>query len=124
MKAFLILSWVARIGSVISLALLIAFVVGSGGFPTMTEDVALGFFPLGVAVGFIIAWRREVLGGAITVLSFVAFYLWMFVLDARLPHGPYFLLFSAPGFLFLALGLLEKRMLGISPLPAQGLPLE
>ncbi len=111
MKTSTILRWIARIWSLASLALLVLFAVGGGGgggVPTATEAVALGFFPIGVAAGLLIAWRREGMGGVITVLSLAAFYLWLFLLDGRLTRGPYFLLFAAPGFLFLATGFLER----------------
>jgi hypothetical protein len=76
--------------------------VRDSAFPTVSEAVALGFFPVGVALGFVIAWRREALGGAITVASITCFYLCLLAVRGRLPGGPYFILLAAPGFLFLA----------------------
>jgi hypothetical protein len=115
-----IVRWIARVGSISSLALLLAFAAGSGGgsIPTAAEAVALGLFPVGVVVGFLIAWRREGPGGAITVLSLAGFYLWLFLVDGRLPRGPYFLLFASPGFLFLASWFLERSQ----PVRAGGKP--
>jgi hypothetical protein len=60
-------------------------------------------------LGFVIAWRRERLGGLVTVCSLAAFYIWMTARDGHLPPGPYFLLFAAPGFLFLASSLLRTQ---------------
>jgi hypothetical protein len=96
-----VLKWTARISSLASMALLAAFATSGGSMPTATEIVALGFFPVGVVIGFVVAWWREGLGGAITMVSLALFYLWMWF-NARPLHGPYFFLFSAPGLLFLA----------------------
>jgi hypothetical protein len=106
MNAVVILRWIARIGSVASTLLLLLFATSGGGVPRPSEVVALAFFPVGVVLGFGIAWWREGTGGAVTVLSLAAFYAWMTVVGGRFPTGPYFLLFAAPGFLFLACSLL------------------
>jgi|SRR5262245_12795030 len=111
MKATIVLRWTARIWSIASLVFIGAFVVGSvrdGEFPTERETVALAFFPVGVALGFVIAWWREALGGAITVASLASFYLWMLADRGRFPTGPYFILLAAPGFLFLVNAMLER----------------
>ena len=93
--------WTGRIWSLASLAFLISFAVGSREMPTAAESVGLVFFPGGVAAGMLLAWRREGLGGAVTVLSIAAFYAWSFLRDGRFPHGPWFILTAVPGFLFL-----------------------
>jgi len=69
---------------------------------TTSEAVAFLFFPVGVVVGFVVAWRRELAGGLVTVGSLTLFYLYQFVWGSGRPLGPYFLLFAAPGFLHLA----------------------
>lgn len=103
--------WVARIGSLVSLGFIAAFVAGSirnGETPSMTEAVALGFFPGGIAIGFVIGWFSEGVGGGIVILSLAAFYGWMYDLDHRFPKGPYFLLVALPGLLFLITWLLDQ----------------
>lgn len=107
-KTTIVLRWFARIWSIASLTFFVAFIVGEGSLPNPTEAVGLIFFPIGVAVGFVIAWWREGIGGAITVMSLGAFYIWNMILDGRLPRGPYFVLLAAPGFLFLANWLLGR----------------
>lgn len=109
MTASNIIRWIARIWSIGSAALLIPFLFSGGGIPTAYEALMMAFFPFGVLIGFAIAWRREGLGGAITVFSLVALYVLMFLRDGRLPAGPYFVLFAAPGFLFLLCWLLSAR---------------
>jgi hypothetical protein len=39
------------------------------------EWILVIFFPIGVITGMAVAWRRDGLGGAITVVSLIAFYL-------------------------------------------------
>ncbi len=100
---------VARLWSALSLLFLLAFFVGEWMPPQGIRDgLALFFFPFGVAVGLVLAWRREGLGGAIAVGSLVAFYLTLYGFDRRWPRGPYFLLIAAPGLLFMLLAYLER----------------
>ena len=101
---FVGLEWVARIGSVVSLTLLIALFIGEGLHPSQiarTEWVGLLFFPIGVMVGMIVAWWKEGLGASITVASLLAFYLIYGYLFSNHIGGWWFLTFAAPGFLFL-----------------------
>ena len=105
-----VLHWTARVWSIASVVLILAFVLGGRESvrPTANEAVGLLLFPIGVVVGFAIAWWREGVGGLITVASLALFYLWMFARDGRLPASPYFLLFAAPGFLHIASALLGR----------------
>jgi hypothetical protein len=110
MQPDIVLRWTARIWSIASTLFILAFLLPGEQFgkPTASEAVALLLFPVGVLLGFVIAWRREGLGGAITVGSLALFYIWMIALDGRLPSGPYFLLLAAPGFLYVASALLRR----------------
>jgi hypothetical protein len=91
--------------------LTIAALTTSGGVPpTVNEVVALAFFPIGVIVGMLIAWRKKGLGSTITLASPAAFYVWMLAIDGRALRGPYFALLAAPGLLFLVCSLLERRL--------------
>jgi hypothetical protein len=108
----LLLRWMARFLSVISVVLILTFFVGEGFNPAniaAKEWLGLLFFPVGVVAGLVIAWRREVLGGAITVGSLLAFYLlYGLLLSGRFPGGWAFVVFAFPGFLFLSYGLLAR----------------
>ena len=106
-KAVVVLRWVARIWCLASLAFLLSFALGSRGTPTASEAVGLALFPGGTALGLVIGWRRERLGGAIAVSSTLAFYLWSGMLDGRLPQGPWFLWVATPGILFLTCASLQ-----------------
>ena len=97
--------WAARAGSIMSIVILLLFIIGEGFNPTRItprECVGLLFFPFGVMAGMAIAWWSEWLGGAISVASLLAFYLvYGLLLSDRFPGGGYFIVFAAPGFLFL-----------------------
>ena len=112
MSLFL-LRWAARTGSLLILVLLALFAFGdSNGLTTSitaTEAVGLFFFPFGLAVGLLLGWKNELLGGIFTLLSLSGIYLIFGVaLTGKLPGGPYFLLFATPGFMFLLYGLLSR----------------
>jgi hypothetical protein len=106
------LRWAARSLSVVSIAVLALFFFGEGFDPSRVapgEWAGLVLFPLGVAAGMVVAWRREAAGGAVTVGSLLAFYAWHAAAAGDLPRGLAFAAFSAPGFLFLLYGLLARR---------------
>jgi hypothetical protein len=112
-KLVMFIRWVARVwGSaivalVIMFALMQAVTPGAPG-PTAREWVGLLFFPAGVCVGLVLAWRWELAGGLVAVGSFLAFYGWMVVSGGRLPAGPYFAIAAAPGALYLLCRLLSR----------------
>lgn len=99
------LRWVARIGSIASIALILLIITGEGLNPERVganEWIGLMFFPVGVVAGMIIAWYREGLGGAISVISLLCFYMiYGLMLNNRFWQGSAFIVFSLPGFLFL-----------------------
>lgn len=101
------LRWAARIGSVASLLFLSAFIFGAAEtaqWPTIEEWLGLAFFPIGVIVGLLVGWRKELFGGGIAVLSLAGFYVWHFVVSGKLAAGPWFAFVAAPGLLFLLAG--------------------
>ncbi len=120
LRCVLALRWLARLWSAASVILLIGFVVGEGVGPASARDVVgLLLFPLGVAVGMVLGWRREVLGGSITVGSLLAFYALHFATTGgSWPRGWAFLAFAMPGFLYLLAAGLYPRRKTPSTLPA------
>ena len=73
--------WIARIGSIASIAFISFFVIahlvgpeGFGMFNSLGEVVQFLFFPSGICLGMIIAWKWEGLGGFITTGSLIAFH--------------------------------------------------
>ena len=102
------LRWTARLASAVCLAIIFLFFAGEGiDFSAVrpVEYVGLFFFPLGVMIGLVLAWREELAGGAVTVISVAAFYLvYGALLSGRLWQGWGFLPFLIPGVLFLIYG--------------------
>ena len=101
----LTIRWVARSLSILSLGMMLLFIFGEGISPLeldLNEFALLLCFPLGTSAGMVIGWRREGLGGTVTVSGLALFYLIHFVGSGRFPKGPFFLIFSLPGFVFLA----------------------
>ena len=106
-----ILRWSARLLSIASIGLMLAFLMGEGvDAPKVAarEWVGLLFFPFGVMLGMAVGWWREGLGGGIAVGSLLAFYGW-YALAGDLPSGWAFLVFTLPGFAFVASWLLTRR---------------
>ena len=92
----------ARVWSIVSITLLVAFIIGEGVTATAPHEwLGLLFFPLGICLGMVMAWRREGVGGGITVGSLVIFYIIHLATTGALPAGWAWLAFAAPGFLFL-----------------------
>jgi len=104
----LVLRWIARMLSIVSTAVLFLFVAGEPfevSRITPRQWVGFAFFPVGLVIGFAIAWWKESLGGAITVVSLLLFYLFYL----RGVGGIWaFFIFAIPGLLFLASGLLAR----------------
>lgn len=110
--AAIALRWSARASSLASVGLLSMFLFGDEaklGTVTPTEALMIGLFPVGLAVGLLLAWFREGLGGSLAVASVAAFYAVHLALSGRLPGGPWFLIFSLPAPLFLASWAVRRR---------------
>lgn len=103
-----VLRWGARAASVASLGLLTMFATSGGEWPSAREWAFIAFFPVGVAVGTALAWRHEVLGGAVAAGSLVAFYALVGALGGGWP-GWWFVAFAGPGIALLACGLVARR---------------
>jgi hypothetical protein len=107
--AMYLVRWVARVMSLAILFLLMLFMFGEDGVNssvTAAEWTGLAFFPIGVAIGFLIGWKNELMGGIISVASLACFYLiYGLGVAGQLPRGGWFAAFTLPGFLFLFYGL-------------------
>ena len=98
-----LVEFLARIGSVMSITLLVLLFQAEALHPS---DIApkdwfgLVFFPIGIIIGLAIAWWKEGLGISITLGSLLAFY---FVYGYLLEYhvgGWAFVIFASPVFLF------------------------
>ncbi len=104
--------WVARLLSVATLLFVLAFAFGGNEplvMPQPREWLLLACFPIGLLTGLAVAWRNEVVGGAIGVGSVAMFYLLDFALSGTVPGGVFFGLLALPALLFLLVGVLAKR---------------
>ena len=111
-----LLRWVARISSLISILVLVMFFVGEGFDPGRVSGrqwLGLLFFPVGLITGFIIGWKYEIIGGAVSVLSLLAFYfIYGLLISGRLPRGWAFAVFALPAILFLFAGIFAETAIG------------
>ncbi len=97
-----VIRWSARIWSVAAIVLVLGFIVGEGLYLSWPwEWLGFLFFPVGIVAGMIVAFRKEGLGGSITVASLLAFYLVHVLTTGKIPKGWGWLIFSAPGFLYM-----------------------
>ena len=97
-----VVRWIARSWSIASIALVLISMVLERTHPgTPAEWVGFVFFPVGVSVGMVLAWRWEGLGGSVAVGCLLVFYVIHLITAGMFPRGLGWLLFAAPGFLFL-----------------------
>ncbi len=99
-----VLRWSARGLSILAVSIVLLFAFGEGlnlAHFTNRELTLFLFFPLGVCLGMIVAWRWEGSGGGITIASVAAFYLLHRLQSSNFPRGFAFLALAAPGLLFI-----------------------
>jgi membrane protease YdiL (CAAX protease family) len=102
-RSILLIRWIARISSIVIVAFLLLMLVGEALSPTQQsssttsrETFGLLFFPIGLCLGLILAWKWEKAGGIIAIASMVAFHL-------TIKDAPLWMLgFAVPGLLFIA----------------------
>ena len=101
----------ARAASLICLGFLALMVAGEMLTPhapppsTARDIVGLSLFPGMYGLGLLLAWRNELLGGSISLLGMLAFYVWLGVQDGNLPRGWIMPLLALPAGLFILYGL-------------------
>lgn len=106
---------VARAADALCLAIIILFLIGEDlVFTDLSTIDWIGFlfFPLGVFVGLVFAWREELLGGSLIVTSVAGFYfLYGGLLNPTIQQSWTLLPFLIPGMLFIIYGVVR----GIRP---------
>lgn len=114
-KVAITIKWIARIWSILSLAFLLLFfgasIFSSGGADTFVfKDLfQFVFFPIGLTIGLIIAWKREGLGGIIAIGSIIGFHLQMLVTHGKPDFVLFIELLAAPGILFILYWILSLK---------------
>ena len=110
-----VIRWIARIWSILSLAFLLLFfgasIISSVGTSTFAfKDVyQFLFFPIGLAVGLILAWKWEGLGGIIATGSIIGFHLQMLIKNGNPDFNLFIELLAAPGILFILYWFLSRK---------------
>jgi hypothetical protein len=74
---------------------------------TTRESIGLALFPFGMCVGYLIALRWELFGGALSLVCLLAFLVLMKEGDLVLIIG----LLGIPGIIFVRYGLLRRKVL-------------
>ncbi|MFM8732487.1 MAG: hypothetical protein ACKOGJ_08270, partial [Phycisphaerales bacterium] len=91
------------------------FATSGGNWPTALEWVLIACFPVGTVAGMAIAWRKEIVGGLVTLASLAAFYAIYAVAGGGPPTGPWFVAFAAPGLALLGCGIASRLKGGGAP---------
>ncbi len=112
-----IIRWTARIWSILIILLHLVIFFGYIFYPETDgetwrtiEIIAAIFYPVGVLIGMIIAWKKELLGGIISLVGYL-----IFTILILIPRGaivrmfPMVLIVNGPGILFFINGVLMKR---------------
>jgi hypothetical protein len=107
--------WVARVLSALLLGLVVAMFVGvtlDGGFHPLklqgVEPIQMIFFWT-ACIGMLVAWRWEVIGGALSLVAMLLFFAVEFAVNGRAPGGLILYLIVLPGILFLLSGVIRKH---------------
>jgi hypothetical protein len=98
------LRWVARLLGLVVVGTAVVFLVGTGGFNPLRlsprEMVLMTLFWVAI-LGLLVGWRREALGGALTVGSMFLFALLEWLRSGDLLRLWAFALIALPGLFFL-----------------------
>jgi hypothetical protein len=115
---------VAKIWSLIIMGCLVFMLIGSivspdpGDGPIKTIEIIAGvFFPVGAVLGMILSWRKQILGGVITIISMIIFSILILIpRGVDFERGAWiFILIGLPGVLFVMAGLLvwdDRKIVG------------
>ncbi|MFO0836698.1 MAG: hypothetical protein U0638_17175 [Phycisphaerales bacterium] len=103
------LCWLAKLSGLAVGVTLPIILFASREQPKGSEWLGVAFFPLGVSIGLLLGIWRELLGGAIAILSLAMFYFMFVVVGKTVPKGPYFAIFTSPALLLLIAGLIARR---------------
>ncbi len=97
-----LIRWIARLWSTASILIILLLCVGEGiHYTGPMQWLGFLFYPVGISVGMILAWRREGLGASITIGCLIVFYVIHYATAGIFPRGWGWLTLAAPGFLFL-----------------------
>jgi hypothetical protein len=103
--------WLTRLLTVLVVGLVLMIFLGEGFNPLNLKDVEVVqmIFFWTACIGMVLAWRWQVIGGAISLGAMILFITVEFVVTGRLPGG-FFYLMLLPGILFMVDAFLRRRM--------------
>jgi hypothetical protein len=109
------LRWTARLLAAVLVGLVLVVFIGvtlDGGFHPLklkgVEPLQMVFFWT-AGIGMVVAWRWEVIGGALSLGGMILFFAVEFAVRGGLPRGLLLYLMLLPGLLFLLSGLIRKH---------------
>src|SRR5262245_20871240 len=97
--------WTARVLGLAVLGLYLTIFIGAGGVDPRrlrADEATQMLLFLTACAGLVVAWRRVALGGALTLVALLLFYLNEHRLAGRFPRGWGFAILAPPALLFLA----------------------
>ncbi len=105
----LLIRWLARIISISFIGLLALFFIGEGNINefmhlSTNEILLMLFVPILFAIGGIISWKRELLGGILILASVIGFNIVDIIASKRFTGEIEFAFIIAPGVLFILAG--------------------
>jgi hypothetical protein len=107
------LRWTGRLFAAALLGLVAVIFLGEGGFNPLklrgVEPILMVCFWT-ACIGMMVAWRWEVIGGALSLGGMLCFLAVEFAVRGGLPRGLMLYLMLLPGLLFLLSGLVRRRM--------------
>lgn len=114
-RAIAVLTWTARgLSILLALLVLMMFLGDEGPYRqaeplTLAQHIGLVFFPWGVLIGTLLAWRWPRAGSIIAIGCIPALFLSQAWLGGGIPLSAGYLVPLIPAFLFLALSFAEHK---------------
>ena len=106
------LRWTARVLSALLVGIVLLILVGEGFNPLRLkglEPVEMALFWT-ACVGMVVAWRRPVAGGALSLGGMALFFAVELAVTGGLPRALFLYLMLLPGILFLVDGFIRRRL--------------
>ena len=101
--------WATRIISNLIVLFIVLFLIGytvnPQGNPTQNEIILLILFPIGMCVGYLVAWKWPLVGGTISLSCNIIF----LILKSGAGMITMVTIFGIPGILFILYEILKKR---------------
>ncbi len=103
-----VLLWTTRIVATLIVVLMAFMLIGDAGNPPTSDEILLlALFPVGMCVGYVVAWRWPLVGGSISVACIVIFL--MTLGEAETSMVGIVSMLGIPGILFILYALLTRR---------------